>query len=257
MTYQEKDHPRAGDGKWEPKQLSEPEGVSLAPAAKVLPKPIMASVTLQQWSEEDPDQAEEVGFVEFDAAPVLAGIVPGLSPYQLSDLDPSICDQVYEEAVARGLVPNHDGPFELSVQEALDEALESDPTRFDTPYPHELVARHKDTVLMAPLSAYELGARVDEDNFVEALAIVDQDDMIGVDTETYYDTISEKITGSQLLMDPQATAVSVTPEGRVVYRISGDASAVIDSMTDDETELFEAGRAAAEAKASEAAADGQ
>lgn len=239
--FKEEDHPRGSGGMFAEKIQSEATGVVLtAPSAK--PKPIMAHMTLQQWDEDNDDYAREVGTVEFDAAPVLAGIVPGLSPAQLSDLDTNIGDQVFHEAVSRGLVPDHEGPFELYVQNSLDEALAENPNYFDTPYPHHLTVRHPDAVLQSPLSPYELGALADENGMVTANSVLDLEDMIDGDLENHLNNISRTLTGDEMLVGPSAVPVRVE-DGQVIFRLSGDITNVIECMDEDEVELFEAGRA--------------
>lgn len=243
MTFQEQDHPRADSGKFENKAQSEAAGVSLSAASGTKPKPIMAEVTLQKWN--DNDENEEVGTVVFDAAPILAGIYPGLSPAQREDLDPSICDQIFEEAMSRGLAPRHDGPFDLGVQNALDEALEENPGYFDSPYPHEKTVRHLDVALESPLSPYELGARIDENNRVQALAVLELSEMLDNSSDENWDAISTTVVGNDMLRDMFPTPVSINSENQVVYRIEGDASEVINEMSDDDLKLFEEGRTAA------------
>lgn len=240
--FNEADHPRSGGGKFAEKIQSEAEGIALGvPAAK--PKPIMASVTLQEWREDDEDIADTVAHIEFDAAPVLAGIVPGLSPYQLSDMSPEICDQVFEEAVSRGLVPNHDGPFEVDVQNALDEALAENPAYFSTPYPHHLAVRHPDAVLQTPLNPYELGSRIDEHDRVEGQYAIGMDELVGTSLDEHHDNLGTTLTGSPLVMDTSAEPVAVV-NGEVIFRISGNISQVIETMDDDDREAFEEARAA-------------
>lgn len=247
MTFQEHEHPRADSGKFENKAQSEAAGVTLAAplAGASKPKPIMARATLQKWSDFDEDVAETVGTIEFDAAPILAGIVPGLDQRELAGmgLEYDTRDQIFDEAVARGIIPAHAGPFEVDVDDALAEALAENPAYFDTPYPHDEVARHPEAVLQSPLSPYELGARIDENDRIEGLAVIEQDALIGGSLDEHLDYISNTLAGTGVLMDPSATPVSVTPDNQVVYRLSGNASQVIDTMTDAELALFEAGRA--------------
>lgn len=255
MTFQENEHPRAGDGKWAPKEQSEAVGVMLsAQGIPVRPRPIMATATLQEWN--DDDEAEEAGTVQFDAAPILAGIAPNLSREDLADLDYSTRDDIFNEAMARGFIPIHDGPFEVDVQESLDEALAENPDYFATPYPHEMTVRHPNVPIESPLSPYELGARIDEDGYVAALAVLDLDEMVDHDAEQHNDTVSNTLVGSELLMDigttPERIATEKTTGARnVVFRITGDVTAVVDCFDDDERALFEAGLAdaAAERKA--------
>lgn len=251
MTHHENIQPRAADGKWLPTAHPEATGVALSgPCALSRPAPIMARVDLQVWN--DDDEAEDAGTIEFDAAPILAGIVPNLRRGELASLDYGIRDTIFNEAMARGFAPIHDGPFELHVQNSLDEALAENPAYFDTPYPHEKTVRHPDVEIQSPLSPYEMGFRADEDGYVEALAVLDIDVLADQDAEENWDTASRTIVGSDLLTDIGRTPDSITVgkdsgAPQVVFRITGDVSAVVDCMSDEEQELFEAGRADAAA----------
>ena len=251
MTFQENDQPRAGDGKWGPKQQHEAVNVVLAaPGGSVRPRPIMATATLQEWNEND--ETEEVGTIEFDAAPIIAGMAPNLSPEDLADLDHSTRDDIFNEAMARGFIPMHDGPFEVDVQESLDEVLAENPNYFDTPYPHNMTVRHPEVAIESPLSPYELGARMDEDGYVKALAVLDLDDMVDHDVEEHNDAVSKTLVGNRLLMDintsPERISVDkASGSSTVVFSIAGDVSAVVECLDDDELDLFEAGLADAEA----------
>ena len=240
--FKEEDHPRGSGGMFAEKIQSEAIGVVLtAPSAK--PKPIMARVALQKWSDFDEDVAETVGTIEFDAAPILAGIVPHLDPADVEDLDPDSCDRIYDEAVSRGLAPSHSGPFEVDVQSALDEALAENPDYFAVPYPHHLVTRHTDAVLQSPLSPYELGSRVNGNDRVEGRYAVGMDQLVGVSLEEHHDYLGKTLAGSSLAMDTNAEPVAVD-DGEVIFRISGNISQIIETMDDDDLAAFEEARAA-------------
>lgn len=249
MTYQEHEHPRGEAGRWETKQQSEPEGVALGTGLPPKPKPVMAQVTLQRWRIDDPDYAEKVGTVEFDAAPILAGIVPTLDQDELEDeLSYDTRDLIFEEAVARGIVPRHDGPFEVHVEESLRKALAEDPDRFSAPYPHELVARHYGAVLESPLSPYEMGRRMDDEGRVEAHAVLDIEQLSEQSGDWMWSSISEKLTGHGLVEEPEYFPVEVR-DGQVVFRISGNITEFVEQMSDEDRALFDAGLAADAAEA--------
>lgn len=238
MTFQEQDHPRADSGKFENKAQSEAAGVSLSAASGTKPKPIMARVALQEWND---DEAVDVGTVEFDAAPILAG----LSPEDRADMDFATRDQIFEEAMRRGFTPIHDGPFEVDIKDALAEALTENPGYFDSPYPHEKTVRHPDIPLESPLSPYELGSRIDENNRVQALAVLELAEMLDNSSDENWDTISTTVVGNDMLRDMFPTPAYITGGNQVAYRIEGDASEVINEMSDDDLKLFEEGRTAA------------
>jgi hypothetical protein len=105
--------------------------------------------------------------------------------------------------------------------------------------------RDAETILDTPLTPYELGARAGSDGWVEGLATFDMDDLIGNDLGGHGDQIGEKLVGSELLMEVRARPVSVTPEGSIICRLSGNASAIIESFDEDELAEYEAGRAQA------------
>ncbi|MCC3299750.1 hypothetical protein [Arthrobacter caoxuetaonis] len=250
MTSLENTQPRAADGKWLPTSRREPNGVVLSGQRGLSRlEPIMATVDLQEWND---DEAEDAGTVEFDAAPILAGIVPNLTTEELANLDYSTRDDIFNEAMARGFVPIHDGPFELHVQESLDAALSKNPAYFDTPYPHEKTVRHPDVVIQSPLSAYEMGFRADSDGYVETLAVLDIDEMSEQDPSDHWGTVSRTVTGGELLMDMNRIPHSVSTHKdsgapQAVFRITGDVSAAVECMSDEEQDLFEAGMADAAA----------
>lgn len=243
MTPQEHSQPRAIDGKWSTMEHSEAAGITLGAAAPgTRPKPIIATATLQEW---DGDEAVTVGEAHFDAAPILAAMDSGKRA-GLGE-EPGDQDEIFEKAMAMGLTPRHEGPYEIDVRQALDHALEEDPGYFEQEHSGEKTLRHPDVPLEAPLSAYELGYRIDEDNRVEALAVLDLSEMMDSSSEENWDTVSTTVVGNDLLRDMFPTPVSITSDNQVVYRIEGDAEAVIECMNDDERDLFEAGMADAAA----------
>lgn len=243
MTSQEHKQPRANDGKWSTMEHSEAAGITLGTVgADTGPKPIMATATLQKW---DSGHAVTVGEVQFDATPILAAMDSekraGLGE------EPGDQDEIFEKAMAMGLTPRHEGPYEVDVRESLDQALEENPGYFDQEHPSEKTLRHPDVPLEAPLSAYELGYRIDENNRVKALAVLELSEMMDHSSEENWDTVSTTVVGNDLLRDMFPTPKSVTSDNQVVYEIEGDAEGVIECMDEDELALFEAGLADAAA----------
>lgn len=121
-------HPR-DKGKFTTKPQSAGTTVLTAPAAPAAGRtPILATATLQEW---EGDEAVTVEEVQFDASSILAG----MSADQRAGLGEGAGDQdeIFEKAMATGLIPRHGGPFEVDVREALDEALETNPGYFDEP----------------------------------------------------------------------------------------------------------------------------
>lgn len=155
---------------------------------------------------------------------------------------PETAEQLYFEAVRCGFVKDHDGPFNLSLRDRMDEAEAHDPQLWAriaaTPQSHQA-----DAILETPLTAYEIGARGGSDGWVEGLATFDMADLIDNDVDGHGDQIGTKLVGSELLMDVSARPVSVTAEGSIVCKLSGDASAIIESFDEDELAEYETGRA--------------
>lgn len=119
-------HPR-DKGKFTNKPQSAGTTVLAAPSGPAAGRtPIMATATLQAW---EGDDAVTVGEVQFDASSILAGMTAD----QRAGLgeDAGDQDEIFEKAVSTGLIPRHEGPYEVDVREALDEALETNPAYFD------------------------------------------------------------------------------------------------------------------------------
>lgn len=218
---------------------AEPDVKLLPPAA---PPKIMASVTLQQWQN---DYAIDIETVEFDAGPILADMTPEKRRNLRDGSDDA--DMVFDAAVRRGLVKDHDGPFSVSIRSAMREAEETDRDVYAR-IAGAPVNRPEGAILDSPLSAYEIGARADQNGFVSGLSTMSMSDLIDNDLEAHCDRIGEDLVGSSLLMQPTATPVSVDEDGNIVVELGGDASAIIEGFDEDERAQYEAGRAAAAAE---------
>ena len=213
-------------------------GIALAAPSPKAPPAVTATVILQRWREDD--GIDNIGQVDFDAGRILAALTSE-DRAALTDYD-SRSDEIFHAAVRRGQLPEHDGPFEVRVRDAIDEAEQADPDVFA-----KLAAlpdnRPAAAVLHEPLTAYEIGARADEDGQIEGLATFEMSELIDGDLDAHGEQIGQKLAGSELLMDVSAVPVSVTPEGSIICRLNGDASAIIDSFDEDELAQFEAGQA--------------
>ena len=224
-------------GQFAEKHQSEAANVSLKGGPAHTPK-IMATVNLQRWVD---DGTEPVGQIDFDAGRILAAI-PAEKRNAIRDGDGS-SDDVFHEAVRAGLIEAYDGPFEVYGRDSRDEALEEDPDVFE-----KLAAlpdnRPPGAVLEAPLSAYEIGARADGNGVVSGLSVMSMSELIDNDIEGINDRIGNDLVGSELLMEPTATPVSVRADGALIVRLEGDATEIINGFDGDARAEFEAGRAA-------------
>lgn len=226
-------------GQFAPETHAEPEVALPVPRPSIIPPAIHATVVLQRWVD---DGAEYVDQVAFDARRVLSDMKP---EHRAALTDGSeYADEVFYAGVRRGLVAHHEGPFEVYVRDAMNEAEAKDPEVFE-----KIAAmpdnRSAGAVLDTPLSPYEIGARADEDGWVSGLATMDMSDLIDNDIEGINDKIGNELVGSELLMEPNATPVSVLDGGTLLMKYEGNASAVIEGFDEDEMADYEAGRAEA------------
>ncbi|MET4144186.1 hypothetical protein [Arthrobacter sp. UYCo732] len=223
-------------GQFAPGVHAEPNVSLASPAA---PPKIMARVTLQAWAR---DYAIDIETVEFDAGRILAEMTPEQRGNLRDGSDET--DMLYEAGVRSGLVKDHDGPFHVRVRDAMNEAEGTD----SDVYARILGApanRTAEAILHEPLSAYEIGARADENGYVSGLATMSMSDLINNDLETHCDQIGEKLVGSPLLMEATATPVDVDEDGALILRVEGNASAIIEGFDDDQRAEYAAGSAAA------------
>lgn len=224
-------------GQFAPNTHSEPD-VTLAPSATI-PPAIYATVVLQRWVD---DGAEYVDQVAFDARRILAAMTPE-ERARLSDSSED-ADEIFHAGVRQGMLSHHEGPFEVYIRDAMDEAVRKDPDVFE-----KIAAlpdnRPAGAILDTPLSAYEIGVRADEDGWVSGLATMDMSDLIDNDIEGVNDKIGNELVGSELLMEPSATPVSVLDSGTLLMKYEGNASAIIEGFDDEELAQYEAGRAEA------------
>ncbi len=154
----------------------------------------------------------------------------------------SDADDIFHAGVRQGAVSHHEGPFEVYVRDAMDEAVQKDPDVFA-----KIAAlpdnRPAGALLDTPPSPYEIGARADGDGWVSGLATMDMSDLIDNDIEGINDKIGNELVGSELLMEPNATPVEFLDGGTLLMKYEGNASAIIEGFDDDELAQYEAGRA--------------
>lgn len=213
-------------------------------------KPIIATAIYERWNKRD--EAIEMNRVDFDATRIIAGLSED-DRTNLMNGGFEIADDIFREAESRGLIPQHNGPFTLDVEDQLAEALEEDPGYFSRPFPEGREARHEDAILETPLTPFEQGFRGDEDGSVSGLVVVAMSDLHDRDFEGHLDNVSTLLTGSELLMEIGSSAKAVTAEGDVVMMVTGTVA--VESFSSEELEQYEAGLAAGAAARAEAAGE--
>lgn len=220
-------------------------------AQQTIRKPIMATAIYERWNRRD--EAIEMHRVEFDATRIVAGLSED-EREQLMNGGFEIADDIFREAESRGLIPAHDGPFTLDVEDRIAEALEADPEYFAQPFPEGRELRHEDAVLETPLTPYEQGYRSGEDFSVSGLVVVSMSDLHDKDFEGHLDNVAELLTGNELLMEIDSSAKRVTADGDVVMLVTGTVDPG-NFFDEGALEEFEAGVAAAAAAQEGASAE--
>lgn len=86
---------------------------------------------------------------------------------------------------------------------------------------------------VGPLKKEAVRRYKDDNNFIRGIVKVKLSDMIGNDLDGFLDLISEKLTGSPLLMDIGYEPVSVFEEGLYLL-VSGDVSGILDEEQNNE-----------------------
>ena len=82
--------------------------------------------------------------------------------------------------------------------------------------------------LIQPLTIDEIKQNMDNKRFISGVVSVELSD-INSDPDDFYDILSMKLTGTDLLMAPSYQIVSVIPENNtLLVRVSGDASCIIE-----------------------------
>jgi hypothetical protein len=192
-------------------------------------KPITATAIYERWSPRD--EAIEMNRIDFDATRILAGLGEEQRGRLLSG-DFDIADDIFREAESRGLIPQHNGPFTLNVEDALAEALEEDPEYFARQFPEGREARHEDAILETPLTPYEQGFRADENNSVSGLVVVAMSDLHDREFEGHLDNVASLLTAEPLRRSTL---------GQVRYR-RGDVAAMVTGTVADEFSTLRSGR---------------
>lgn len=83
-------------------------------------------------------------------------------------------------------------------------------------------------VLKQPLSKEKMIQNKNEDGYIEGKVMVHLSDIIDNDLEGFLDLISEKLTGSPLLMDINYDVVDGTAEGCIIIKVRGDVSEILE-----------------------------
>lgn len=71
---------------------------------------------------------------------------------------------------------------------------------------------------------------MDSNNFIHGIVKVEFSDMIDNDLEAFLDCLSEKLTGSPLLMEISYEPVSVCDDGEIYLLVSGDVTEVLEKI---------------------------
>ncbi len=82
-------------------------------------------------------------------------------------------------------------------------------------------------ILYEPMTPDQIKSELDPDGFVTGRILIDMDHVAGLDLDSFYDLISERLVGSDLGMDISYKVVGVS-DGSVVVQVSLDPSAVLD-----------------------------
>ncbi len=89
--------------------------------------------------------------------------------------------------------------------------------------------------LLRPFTQSEIRANLDKEGFISGNVVLDLADVIDRDLEGFLDLISEKLVDSSLLMDVGYEFVGKSGDGRLVIKVTGDPSDVLDDEDEEET----------------------
>lgn len=84
-------------------------------------------------------------------------------------------------------------------------------------------------LLTQPYTREELRSNMDEDGYVEGKVIVDFNQILDIDLEGFLDCLSERLTGSLLLMNIDYDIVGIVGPNELVINVSGNVSNIIDT----------------------------
>lgn len=87
-------------------------------------------------------------------------------------------------------------------------------------------------------SPQEIIAGRDENNYAEGYVHIKLSDATGNTYEDFLDIISEKLVGSDLLMDINYKVVAIAEDDTMVLRVSGDLSSIFE-LEDMDDDLFQ------------------
>ena len=101
-----------------------------------------------------------------------------------------------------------------------------------------IIDTETDDILSEPLSMKQMVlATSDESNYVQGNILVELDEVISCGLEEFLDLISERLIANPCLMDVNYKIIDTTTDGRIVLRVSGDVSNILE-ITDDMFEDF-------------------
>lgn len=86
------------------------------------------------------------------------------------------------------------------------------------------------------MTAKKLAQKCDDDRYITANILVDISELINNDFEGVLDILSERVTGTLLLMDINYTVIDTLPDDMLVMQVSGDVSNIIEEDDDEYVE---------------------
>lgn len=83
---------------------------------------------------------------------------------------------------------------------------------------------------IAPLTKEAVCRYKDDNNYIRGIVKVELSDMINNNLEAFLDCLSEKLTGSPLLMEISYEPVSICDDGEIYLLVSGDVTEVLEKI---------------------------
>lgn len=84
-------------------------------------------------------------------------------------------------------------------------------------------------LILKPLTIEELRTNANENNYVEADVIIGFDNILEMEYEEFFNTLSEAVTGSPCLMDISYEVVGIAEKDNLIIRVRGDVSEILET----------------------------